>query len=65
MHIRFQDRKGQISQSVLVVCSMNMDFLHMLPGLEGSVMDSHIFENVQSLDFRIPDRHYYLADAGY
>lgn len=44
---------------------MYMAFLYMLPGWEGSAADSHVFENVQSLDFRIPDSHYYLANARY
>src|ERR1700677_5048787 len=65
MRVRFRDRKGQISQNVLAVCSMNMEFLYVLPGWEGSAADSCVFENARREDFRIPDGHYYLADAGY
>ena len=65
MRTRFQDRKGQVSQNVLAACSMNMEFLYVLPGWEGSAADSRIFDNARDQDFRIPDGRYYLADAGY
>jgi hypothetical protein len=65
MQTRFRNRKGQVSQNVLTACSMNMEFLYVLPRWEGSAADSHIFENVQREDFRIPNGCYYLADARY
>ena len=65
MRSRFQDRKGQVSQNVLAACSMNMEFLYMLPGWEGSTADSCVFDNARNEDFRIPNGRYYLADAGY
>lgn len=65
MWTRFQNWKGQILQNVLAVCSMNMEFLYMLPRWEGRTADSHIFESVHREDFRIPDGCYYLANAGY
>jgi len=65
MRSRFWDRKGQVLQNVLVACSMNMEFLYVLPGWEGSAADSHVFDSACNEDFRIPDGHYYLANAGY
>lgn len=65
MRVRFRDRKGQISQNVLAACSMDMVFLYVLPGWEGSAADSRVFESARRQDFRIPDGRYYLADAGY
>jgi hypothetical protein len=44
---------------------MNMEFLYVLPGWEGSAADSRVFEKARTEDFRIPDGRYYLADAGY
>ena len=44
---------------------MNMEFLYILPGWEGSAADSQVFESAQSLDFIIPKGRYYLANAGY
>ena len=65
MRSRFWDRKGQVSQNVLTVCSMNMEFLYVLPRWEGSAADSRVFNSARNKDFRIPDGRYYLADAGY
>jgi hypothetical protein len=44
---------------------MNMEFLYVLPEWEGSTANSCIFENGWREDFRIPNRHYYLANARY
>ena len=44
---------------------MNMEFLYVLPGWEGSAADSRVFDTAWRQDFRIPDGRYYLADAGY
>ena len=63
--MRYRDRKNQVSQNVLTACSMNMEFLYILPGWEGSAADSRVFKSAQSSDFIIPEGHYYLADAGY
>lgn len=39
-HRTFRDRKGNISQNVLAVCSFDMEFLYVLPGWEGSAHDA-------------------------
>jgi DDE superfamily endonuclease len=44
---------------------MDMEFLYILPGWEGSAADNCIFEDARASDFHIPKGHYYLADAGY
>src|ERR1700722_1315853 len=61
----YQDRKGQISQNILVVCSMDMRFLYLLSGWEGSASDSQVYNDARSSDFHVPDGKYYLADSGY
>jgi hypothetical protein len=65
IHMQYRDQKNQVSQNVLAACSMDMEFLYMLPGWEGSAADSRVFEDAQDSDFIIPEGHYYLADAGY
>ena len=44
---------------------MNMEFLYVLPGWEGSAANSQVFDTARRQVFRIPDGQYYLADAGY
>jgi len=64
-HAAFHNRKGVLLQNVLAVCTMDMQFLYMLAGWEGSTSDSRMFEDALRKGFMIPKDHYYLADAGY
>lgn len=64
-HPRYQNRKGQISQNVLAVCNLEMNFLYVLAGWEGSACDGRVFHSACDSDFTIPAGCYYLADAGY
>jgi hypothetical protein len=61
----YRNRKSQVSQNVLAACSMDLRFLYVLPGWEGSAADSRVYEDARSNDFKIPAGRYYLADAGY
>jgi hypothetical protein len=61
----YRNRKGQVSQNVLAVCSMDMRFLYILPGWEGSAPDTRVYEDARKTDFKVPRDRYYLADAGY
>jgi hypothetical protein len=44
---------------------MNIQFLYVLAGWEGSASDSCVFENALRKGFVIPKDPYYLADVGY
>ena len=57
--------KAQLSQNVLAACDMDMKFIYILSGWEGSAADSCVFEDACSTDFVVPEGCYYLADAGY
>jgi hypothetical protein len=61
----FCNRKGVLSQNILAVYTMNMQFLYVMAGWEGSASDSHVFEDALRKGFAIPKGCYYLADAGY
>jgi DDE superfamily endonuclease len=61
----YRNRKGHISQNVLAACSLDFKFVYVLSGWEGSASDSVVYQNAKDTDFKIPDRKYYLADAGY
>jgi hypothetical protein len=68
MRAAYRNRKGEVSQNVLAVCSFDMKIIYMLSGWdswEGSASDSRVFEDAQASDFRIPPDRYYLGDAGY
>ena len=61
----FCNRKGAISQNMLVACSFDFKFVYILSGWEGSASDSLVYQDARAMDFQIPDEKYYLADAGY
>ncbi|KAL0462393.1 UNVERIFIED_CONTAM: hypothetical protein Slati_0126900 [Sesamum latifolium] len=42
---RFRTRKGHISVNVLGVCNMNMQFIYVLTGWEGSAADSRVLHD--------------------
>lgn len=42
---RYRNRKGQISVNVLGVCDINMNFVYVLSGWEGSAADSRVLRD--------------------
>lgn len=61
----YRNRKGELSQNVLLACSLDMRIVYVLSGWEGSASDSRVFNDARRSDFRIPSDRYYLGDAGY
>uniref|UniRef100_A0A5B7AF72 Putative nuclease HARBI1 isoform X1 n=1 Tax=Davidia involucrata TaxID=16924 RepID=A0A5B7AF72_DAVIN len=64
---RYRTRKGEIATNVLGVCSMDMKFIYVLPGWEGSAADSRVLRDAVTRRncLRVPTGYYYLVDAGY
>ncbi|CAK9781317.1 unnamed protein product [Cutaneotrichosporon oleaginosum] len=62
---RYRDRKGNLSFNVLAVCSMDLRFIYLLVGFEGSAADSTLFAEALNTDLRIPEGRSLLADAGF
>jgi hypothetical protein len=62
---RFRNRKGWISQNVLVACTFSLMFCYILSGWEGSANDGRIFEDARATTLRIPKGKYMLGDAGF
>jgi hypothetical protein len=61
----YRNREGDMSQNVLVACSLDMKIVYVLSGWEGSASDSRVFNDARTSDFRVPPDRYYLGDAGY
>lgn len=62
----YRNRKGYLSQNVLGVCNLDLEFCYILAGWEGSAHDDRVLEDALfNYDFITPDGKYYLADAGY
>jgi hypothetical protein len=62
---RYRNRKGGITQNVLVATDFTMKILYILPGWEGSAADGRVWEAARRKDFTIPEGKYYLGDAGF
>jgi hypothetical protein len=65
MRPSYRNRKGLVTQNVLMACTLDMNIVYVLTGWEGSASDSRIFEDAQTKGFRVPKNRYYLGDAGY
>jgi hypothetical protein len=63
---RYRNRKGHLSQNVLAVCNMEMEFTYVLAGWEGSAHDGTVYRNARYFNgFITPPGKYWLGDAGY
>ncbi|KAG8390739.1 hypothetical protein BUALT_Bualt01G0114900 [Buddleja alternifolia] len=64
---RYRNRKGDVSVNVLAVCDINMNYVYMLCGWEGSAADNRVLRDAITREngFRVPDGNYYLCDSGY
>lgn len=62
----FRNRKGFISQNVLIAVSFDMSYLFVLPGWEGSAHDAAVLDDARLRhNFIVPPGKFYLTDAGY
>lgn len=62
---RFRNRKGAITQNVLVACTLDGRVSFVLSGWEGSATDARVLDDAKKRGFIIPPGKMYLADAGY
>ncbi|CAN7069006.1 unnamed protein product, partial [Brassica rapa subsp. trilocularis] len=66
---RFQNKKGILTQNVLVACNFDLEFIFVCPGWEGSINDSRILRAVlddPNQNFPQPPKgKYYLVDRNY
>jgi len=63
----FRNRKGTLSQTVMVACCFDLNFQYVLPGWEGSATDARVLQNALSRPdpLVVPRGRYYLVDGGY
>ncbi|KAL8556858.1 hypothetical protein ACS0TY_004364 [Phlomoides rotata] len=64
----FQEpERSKISVNVLGVCDMEMQFVYVLTGWEGSVADSRVLRDAinRQNGLKVPIGNYYLCDNGY
>jgi hypothetical protein len=62
---RYRNRKGDITQNVLGICSFDGLFCYVMPGWEGSAHDTRVLQDALGADLKPDEGKYYLVDAGY
>ncbi|KAG8367162.1 hypothetical protein BUALT_Bualt16G0043900 [Buddleja alternifolia] len=64
---RYRNRKGDVSTNVLAVCDINMNYIYLLCGWEGSAADSRVLKDAinRQNGLKVPQGNYYLCDSGY
>ncbi|KAL8512430.1 hypothetical protein ACS0TY_018779 [Phlomoides rotata] len=64
---RYRNRKGHVSVNVLGICDINMRFIYVLTGWEGSAADSRVLRDAihRTNRLHVPRGTYYLCDNGY
>ncbi|VFQ68708.1 unnamed protein product [Cuscuta campestris] len=64
---QYRGRKEFPTQNVLAGCTFDLKFTYILPGWEGTALDSRIIKNALRREdkLKIPEGKYYLVDAGF
>nr|XP_011464621.1 PREDICTED: uncharacterized protein LOC105351565 [Fragaria vesca subsp. vesca] len=64
---RYRTRKNEIATNVLGVCSLELQFIYVLPGWEGSAHDGRVLRDAitRRNGLKVPNSNYYLVDGGY
>ncbi|MFQ6666700.1 hypothetical protein Gotur_032967 [Gossypium turneri] len=60
---RYRTRKGDIATNMLGVCTLNMHFVYVLPGWEGSVADGRVLRDVISRKHGLKVSHANLGEG--
>lgn len=61
----FRNRKGTLSQNVMVVCDFDLNITFMSTGWEGSATDARVLRSATNSGFKVPLGKFYLVDGGY
>jgi hypothetical protein len=61
----YHNRKGGLSQNVMVACDFKCQFVRVSAGWEGSASDARVLQDALAHGFYAPSGKFYLVDAGY
>jgi hypothetical protein len=64
----FRNRKGTLSQYMMVACDFNLNRTYVSARWEGSATDSMVLRSAMNNvvgKFEVPSEKYYLVDGGY
>jgi hypothetical protein len=61
----FRNRKGTLSQNVMMVGDFDLNFTFVSAGWEGSATDARVLRSARNSGFHVPAGKFYLVDGGY
>ncbi|XP_021827275.1 uncharacterized protein LOC110767919 [Prunus avium] len=63
----YRNRHGKISQNVLAACNIDLEFMYVLSGWEGSTHNSKLLSDALSRrnGLKVPQGKYFLVDCGF
>lgn len=61
----YRNRKGTLSQNVMLACDFDLNFTYISCGWEGSTFDAGVFQSALAKGFHVPEGKFYLVDGGY
>ncbi|XP_040378472.1 protein ALP1-like isoform X4 [Oryza brachyantha] len=61
----FRNRKGTLSQNVMIACDFDMSITFISSGWEGSATDARVLSSAMNNGFKLPPGKFYLVDGGY
>lgn len=61
----YRNRKGTLSQNVIVACDFDLNFTFISCGWEGSATDARVLRSAMNSGFQVPNGKFFLVDGGY
>ena len=61
----FRNRKGTLTQNVMVACDFDLNVTFISTGWEGSATDARVLRAAMNSGFQVPPGKFYLVDGGY
>ncbi|XP_040383078.1 uncharacterized protein LOC102710734 [Oryza brachyantha] len=61
----FRNRKGTLSQNVMIACDFDLSVTFISSGWEGSATDARVLSSAMNNGFKVAPGKFYLVDGGY
>lgn len=61
----YRNREESLTQNVMLACDLDLNFVHVFCGQEGSASDAAVLYSAIESGFQVPRGKYYLVDGGY
>lgn len=61
----WRNRKGSLSQNVMIACDFDLNVTFISCGWEGSATDARVLSSAILKGFQVPNGKFYLVDGGY